>query len=71
MNIDKVKDKVATYKGQTLKFRFNGSRNQVEEFLGTIVETYDSVFTIMTNDSSFLKSFTYSDVLMKKLVILN
>ena len=71
MNIDNIKDKVATYKGQTLKFRFNGSRNQVEEFSGTIVETYDSIFTIMTNESNFLKSFTYSDVLMKKLVVLN
>lgn len=71
MNIDKIKDKVATYKGQTLKFRFNGSRNQIEEFSGIIVETYNSVFTIMTSDSNFLKSFTYSDVLMKKLVVLN
>ena len=32
MNIEKVKDKVSEYKGQTLNFRFNGSRNQIEEF---------------------------------------
>ena len=71
MNIEKVKDKVATYKGQTLNFRFNGSRNQIEEFEGIIVGTYDSIFTIMTSDNNFLKSFSYSDILMKKLVVLS
>lgn len=70
MNIEKVKDKVATYKGQTLNFRFNGSRNQIEEFEGTIVGTYDSIFTIMTSQNNFLKSFSYSDILMKKLIVL-
>jgi len=71
MNIEKVKDKVSRYKGQTLNFRFNGSRNQIEEFSGVIVETYDYIFTIMIEESNFLKSFSYSDVLMKKLVVLN
>ena len=71
MNIDNVRDKMINYKGQTLKFRFNGSRNQIEEFQGTIVGTYDSIFTIMTSDNSFLKSFSYSDILIKKLVVLS
>lgn len=70
MNIDKVRNKVATYKGQNLKFRFNGSRNQIEEFSGTIIETYNSIFTIMTDDNNVLKSFSYSDILIKKLVVL-
>ena len=30
MNIEKVKSKIRSYKGQTMQFRFNGSRNQVE-----------------------------------------
>lgn len=71
MNIEFVKGKMAAYKGQTLNFRFNGSRNQIEEFEGIIVGTYDSIFTIMTNESNFLKSFSYSDVLTKKLVVLS
>lgn len=71
MNIETVKNKVSEYKGQTLNFRFNGSRNQIEEFSGVIVETYDYIFTIMIEESNFLKSFSYSDVLMKKLVVLN
>lgn len=71
MNIEKIKRKVSAYKGKTLNFRFNGSRNQIEEFSGIIVETYDSIFTIMIEESSFLKSFSYSDILMKKLVVLS
>lgn len=62
---------MANYKGQTLSFRFNGSRNQIEEFEGIIVDTYNSIFTIMTRESNFLKSFSYSDVLTKKLVVLS
>ena len=71
MSIELIRDKMVTYKGQTLSFRFNGSRNQVEEFEGIIVGTYDSIFTIMTRESNFLKSFSYSDVLTKKLVVLS
>ena len=32
--------------------------------------TYDSIFTIMTSQNNFLKSFSYSDILMKKLIVL-
>ena len=71
MSIELIRDKMVTYKGQTLSFRFNGSRNQIEEFEGIIVGTYDSIFTIMTRESNFLKSFSYSDVLTKKLVVLS
>ena len=42
MNIEFIKDKMANYKGQTLSFRFNGSRNQIEEFEGIIVDTCSS-----------------------------
>ncbi len=70
MSIEKVRDKVNEYKGKTLNFRFNGSRNQIEEFSGKIVGTYACVFTIKLEDSDFLKSFSYSDILIKKLVVL-
>ncbi|MBE6146782.1 MAG: hypothetical protein E7168_00445 [Firmicutes bacterium] len=70
MNIEKVKSRVSSYKGQVLKFRFNGSRNQIEEFSGTIVDTYDSIFIIRLEDSHSIKSFTYSDMLIKKLIVL-
>lgn len=71
MNIEKVKNKLNNCKGQVLNFRFNGSRNQIEEFTGEIVEIYDYIFTIKPENSDFLKSFSYSDVLIKKLVVIN
>ena len=69
MNIDKIRDKINFYKGQTIQFRFNGSRNQIEEFSATIIDTYPSVFTVKVVNSEFVKSFSYSDILIKKLVL--
>ena len=69
MNIDKVKNKINSYKGQKLQFRFNGSRNQIEEFSATIIDTYSSIFTVRLIDSSLVKSYSYSDVLIRKLVV--
>ena len=71
MNINIIKDKLNVCKGQVMSFRFNGSRNQIEEFCGKIVELYDYVFTIMPENSNFLKSFSYSDILIRKLIVLN
>ncbi len=70
MMIDKIKNKLIENVGISHKFRFNGSRNQVEEFEGVITHTYNAVFTILVNDTS-IKSFTYSDVLTKNLEILD
>lgn len=69
MNIEKVKTKIKSYKGQTLQFRFNGSRNQIEEFSATIIDTYPSIFLVRLEDNSQVKSFSYSDVLIRKLVM--
>ena len=46
MNISKIKKKLENYKGELVKFKFNGARNQVEEFQGIIENTYNYVFTI-------------------------
>lgn len=68
--INKIKEDIQNKKGKRLKFRFNGARNQIEEFEGTIVETYNYIFTIKTvNDKEEIKSFTYSDVLIDNLEI--
>lgn len=69
MNIEKVRDKIASYRGQTLQFRFNGSRNQIEEFEATIIDTYPSIFIVKLEENSLVKSFSYSDVLIRKLVV--
>lgn len=69
--INKIKEEVSNKKGQVLKFRHNGARNQVEEFRGIIVETYNYIFTIKTIEKEEIKSFAYSDLLIDNLEIYN
>ena len=57
-------------KGKELKFKFNGSRNQTEEFFGTVESTYNYVFTIRLSDrKNIVKSFSYADILTDSLEI--
>ncbi len=68
--IDEIKKNVESKKGKKLKFKYNGARNQVEEFDGEIVDAYHFVFTIKTGEEvELIKSFTYSDVLTETLEI--
>jgi len=68
--INKIKEDIVNKKGEKLKFRFNGARNQKEEFEGIIVGAYNYIFTIRTiNAKEEIKSFTYSDVLIDNLEI--
>ena len=68
--INKIKEDIKSKQGEKLKFRFNGARNQIEEFEGIIVGTYNYIFTIKTiSDKDEIKSFTYSDVLIDNLEI--
>lgn len=70
MNISKIRAKLESCKGEVIKFKFNGSRNQVEEFEGTIENTYNYIFTIkLDNDKEQRKSFSYTDVLTDSLEI--
>lgn len=70
MNIEKIKKDLEKNKGKTLNFKFNGSRNQIETFSGSIENTYNCVFLVkLDNGSEQLRSFTYSDVLTENLEI--
>lgn len=70
MNIAKIKQKLENYKGEIIRFKYNGSRNQTEEFEGTIENTYNYIFTIkLDNDKDQRKSFSYTDVLTDSLEI--
>lgn len=70
--ISKIKESLEKEIGKTLHFRFNGARNQIEEFDGFIENTYNFVFTIKTiGENERIKSFTYSDVLTLSLEILD
>jgi uncharacterized protein Veg len=69
MNISKVKSDIEKYKGKIIHFRYNGARNQIEEFTGTIENTYNAVFTIRLEDSKNIKSYTYNDLINESLQI--
>ena len=69
MNKSIIKNNIETYKGKKIHFRYNGARNQIEEFDGMIENTYNAVFTIKINDSDSIKSFTYNDIINKSLQI--
>ncbi len=70
MNIDKVRNEVKLQEGEILHFKFNGSRNQIVEFDGKIIETYHSIFVVKLVDDNNIKSFSYSDLITSSLEIL-
>ena len=67
--INKIRDRINNIKNINTKFRFNGARNQIEEFEGIIEGVYNYIFTIKTKKNE-IKSFSYSDVLIGNLEIL-
>ena len=70
--ISKIRDELENKIGKPLHFRFNGARNQIEEFEGCIENTYNFIFTIKTTGANErIKSFTYSDILTLNLEILD
>ena len=71
MNIAKIKENLETQKGKKIHFKYNGARNQIEEFDGIIENTYNAIFTIrLENDKKEIKSFTYSDVLTQNIELM-
>ena len=70
--ISKIKENLEKEIGKELHFKYNGARNQIEEFNGYIENTYNYIFTIKTiGNNESLKSFTYSDLLTLNLEIIN
>ena len=59
--ISRIREKVFGFCGRPIRFRFNGSRNQIDEFEGIILRCYNNVFLIESNGLN--RSFSYSDVL--------
>lgn len=70
MMLDNIKNKILENVGIRHKFKYNGSRNQIEEFYGFVNNCYNAIFTIKLDDGS-IKSFSYSDVLINCLEIIN
>ena len=72
MNIDIMREKIKEKQGEVLHFKFNGSRNQVEEFKGEIIKTYPAIFLIRLEDNTNkIKSFSYSDLVTESLEIIH
>lgn len=67
MNIKRIKEKVESLKNKKIKFKLNGTRNQIEEFEGIITEIYNYIFIVETDNIK--KSFSYSDILINNLEI--
>lgn len=67
MTVDKIKSFVKSNMNQPINFRFNGSRNQIEEFTGKIVNIYKSIFIIEVDGTVVTKSFSYTDILIGNL----
>lgn len=70
MTLEKIKKIVKENLGVTHLFRFKGARNQIDEFEGVITDLYPSVF-IITMDNNMVRSFTYSDLLIANLEIVD
>ena len=71
MNISVIKNKISANKNKKMNFIFNHTRNKKEKFVGFIKEIYPSIFIVYDEDLNINKSFSYNDVLIKKLVIKN
>lgn len=70
MTLDKVKEVVFENKGLVKSFVFKGARNQIDEFNGVITDMYPAIFTITLDDNK-VKSFSYSDILIENLKIID
>lgn len=69
MNVDKVREEVELKTGEVLHFKFNGSRNQIQEFDGKIIETYSAIFVVKLVNENNIKSFSYNDLITSSLEI--
>lgn len=70
MNLNYAKEQVKQKIGVYSKFIYKGARNQIEEFEGTIIKCYPSVFIIKTSDN-IIKSFSYNDFIIKNIKIMS
>ncbi len=70
MNIKKSREFIIKNKGKVFLFRYKGCRNQVDEFVGKILEFYNYVFIVKVSGKyGIVKSFSYNDILTGNLEI--
>lgn len=67
MNIQNIKNKIISLKGEKLKIKINLGRNKYEYYEGYIDNIHSNIFTVKTTKG--IKSFAYSDIVTKSVVI--
>lgn len=60
MNLDKIKEEVASLINKEVMINVSGSRNKKQMYRGIINNVYSNIFTVLIEGVN--KSFTYSDV---------
>ena len=67
MNINLIKEKIKSLCDVKIKIKINLGRNKYEYHEGFIDKIHPNIFTVKT--SNCIKTFTYTDVLIKNVVI--
>lgn len=62
-----IKENLEKIKGKQIKISVDVGRNKIEDYQGFILNTYKNIWTFKT--SSDIKSFSYSDILTKVVII--
>ena len=67
MTLYEVKKNLGEHIGKKVSINYNLGRNKFENYHATIKELYDNVFVVESEHG--IKSFTYSDVVIKTIKI--
>jgi len=60
MNLDKIKEEIASLVNKEIMINVTGSRNKKQMYKGIINNVYSNIFTVLIEGVN--KSFTYADV---------
>lgn len=70
MNLNLAKEFIKSHLNVYHVFQYKGSRNQIEEFSGRIVDCYSSIFLIQMENNMY-KSFSYNDFIAKFFIFIS
>lgn len=65
--LGEIKNMVSSLKGKKVKLLVDVGRNKLEEYEGVVENTYNNIWTFKTESDT--KSFSYSDILIKNVII--
>ena len=65
--VNEIRKYIENLKNKTITIKVDVGRNRMEKYKGNILKTYSHVWTFKSNNG--IKSFTYSDVISKNVII--